>query len=132
MVRRIALLGAVATAFLVLGPLQAGATAPLSPGEYVSQVVSLYEQMAAIVHKDGRNCTKMAADFVSFSNRHKTQLAALNSTAPKISKAQAAAIVMADEGKFAQAATTIGQGFAACSSNKSMQQMLAELNKLKK
>lgn len=130
--RRVAVLCAVAAAALVVGPLQAGATAPLSPSTYVSQVVSLYEQLAAIVHKDGHNCGKMAVDLQSFTNSHKAQLATLNASAPKISKAQAAAIVMADEGKFVSAATTIGQGIAACSTNKGIQQMFSQLNKLKK
>jgi len=131
-VRRLVVLAAVVTAALAVGPLQAGATAPLSPSAYVSQVVSLYEQIAAIVHKDAHSCGKMAADLQAFTNSHKAQLASLNTTAPKISKAEAAAIVLADEGKFAQAATTIGQGIAACSTNKGIQQMFSELNKLKK
>jgi hypothetical protein len=129
---RLAILCAVATAVVAVGPLQAGATTPISPKSYVSQVVSIYEQMAAIVHKDGRKCGKMAADLVTFTKSHKAQLAALNATTPKISKTTAATIVMADGGKFAQAATTIGQGLAACSSNKSVQQMFAALNKLTK
>jgi hypothetical protein len=119
-------------AALVVGPLQAGAARQLSPGSYVSQVVALYEQIAAIVHRDASNCGRMATDLQAFEKSHKAQLAALNGAAPKINKAEAASIVMADGGKFAAAATTIGQGIAHCSTNKGVQQMFSALNKLKK
>jgi hypothetical protein len=130
--RRLLVLLAACTAALVVGPLQASAKGPLSPGSYVSQVVSVYEQFAAIVHRDAKRCGRMAVDLQAFETSHKAQLDALNVAAPKISKAEAAAIVMADGGKFAAAATTIGQGLAHCSTNKGVQQMFSALNKIKK
>jgi hypothetical protein len=117
---------------LAVGPLQAGAKGPTSPHAYVSQLVSFYEQVAAIVKKDSHSCVKMGADLQAFSRSHQAEAAALNAAAPKISKTEAAAIVFTDESRFATAATTIGEGIAACSSSKALQQMFSELNKLKK
>jgi creatinine amidohydrolase/Fe(II)-dependent formamide hydrolase-like protein len=131
-VRRLLVFGAVCTAALVVGPLQAGAKGPPSAHSYVSQLVSFYEQVAAIVKKDSHSCGKMGADLQAFSKSHQATVAALNAAAPKISKTQAAAIVFTYETRFATAATTIGQGIAACSSSKALMQMFSELNKLKK
>jgi hypothetical protein len=130
--RRLLVLLAACTAALVVGPLQASAKGPLSPHAYVAQLVSFYEQVASIVKKDGHNCGKMGADLQAFSKSHQATAAALNAAAPKISKAEAATIVFTYESRFATAATTIGQGIAACSSSKGLQQMFTELNKLKK
>jgi len=130
--RRLAVLCAVATAALVVGPLQAGATAPLSPGKYVSTVLSFYDQVAAIVHKDSGSCGKMVVDLQKFGNTNKAKIAQVEASSPKITKAEAAAIVAADEGKFAQAAQTIGQGIAACATKPGVASILGQLNKLKK
>lgn len=130
--RRLLVLGAVCTAALVVGTLQASAKGPTSPHAYVSQLVTFYEQVAAIVKKDSHSCGKMGADLVAFSKSHQATVAALNAAAPKISKTEAAAIVFTYESRFATAATTIGQGIASCSSSKALMQMFSELNKLKK
>jgi hypothetical protein len=117
---------------MVVGPLQASAKAPLTPHTYVSQVVSFYEQVAAIVKKDSHSCVRMGADLQAFSRSHRSTVAALNSAAPTITKAEATAIVFTYASRFATAATTIGQGLAKCSSSKALIQMFSELNKLKK
>ena len=123
---------AACTAALVVGPLQASAKGPLSPHAYISQVVTFYEQVAAIVKKDGHSCGRMGAYLQAFSKSHQALAASPNAAAPKISKAEAAAIVLTYESRFATAATTIGQGIAACSSSKAPMQMFSGLNKLKK
>lgn len=119
-------------ALALVGGTASRASSSISPSDYASQYMSLYNQVVQIVSSDKSDCVKMAKDLSAWQASHKATIAELNSAGPKLSKTALVSVALRIESQLVSDAQKIAQGVVACVTNAKVAAALAAQSKLAK